>query len=193
MSRSSTFGQRDINSNPTTAAQRNLTLTEELEKLEQSITLTLQGHSISCPNRHTLLTYPLRDRSQFQSGPPNCNGEHPTGCRAVCRAFKERLGRLQSTFPLHKFQSRPRLTPPSSGNSFSKPPPTFRSPATRSLPPTTKPPRQKQTIPPQPHPPPQPTTPPNPTPHRTSPITPNKHSLLHQHTVRLAPNGKNSQ
>jgi len=28
---------------PSTAATRNLTLTEELEKLEQSITLTLQG------------------------------------------------------------------------------------------------------------------------------------------------------
>ena len=37
MSRPSTFGQRDVNSN--------LTLTEELEKLEQSITLTLQGDS----------------------------------------------------------------------------------------------------------------------------------------------------
>lgn len=43
MSRPSNFGQRDVNSNPTSAAQRNLTLTEELEKLEQSITLTLQG------------------------------------------------------------------------------------------------------------------------------------------------------
>ena len=30
-------------SRQSTAAQRNLTLTEELEKLEQSITLTLQG------------------------------------------------------------------------------------------------------------------------------------------------------
>ena len=30
-------------SRPSVAAQRNLTLTEELEKLEQSITLTLQG------------------------------------------------------------------------------------------------------------------------------------------------------
>lgn len=48
MSRPSTFGQRDINPNPTSLAQRNLTLTEELEKLEQSITLTLQG--ISTPH-----------------------------------------------------------------------------------------------------------------------------------------------
>jgi DASH complex subunit ASK1 len=31
-------------SRPSVAAQRNLTLTEELEKLEQSITLTLQGN-----------------------------------------------------------------------------------------------------------------------------------------------------
>ncbi len=33
-------------SRPSVAAQRNLTLTEELEKLEQSITLTLQGSPI---------------------------------------------------------------------------------------------------------------------------------------------------
>ena len=46
MSRPSTFGQRDMNANPTSAAQTNLTLTEELEKLEQSITLTLQGDPI---------------------------------------------------------------------------------------------------------------------------------------------------
>ena len=50
MSRPSTYGLRDITPNPTSTAQRNLTLTEELEKLEQSITLTLQGGSIS----HTL-------------------------------------------------------------------------------------------------------------------------------------------
>lgn len=52
MSRQSIFGQRDINPNPTSAAQRNLTLTEELEKLEQSITLTLQGNSISAASEY---------------------------------------------------------------------------------------------------------------------------------------------
>jgi hypothetical protein len=31
------------------APQRNLSLTEELEKLEQSITLTLQGKQTCCP------------------------------------------------------------------------------------------------------------------------------------------------
>ena len=48
MSRPSTFGHRDINptSNAASAGQRNLTLTEELEKIEQSITLTLQGNCI---------------------------------------------------------------------------------------------------------------------------------------------------
>ena len=33
-------------SRQSTVAQRNLTLTEELEKLEQSITLTLQGTAV---------------------------------------------------------------------------------------------------------------------------------------------------
>ena len=49
MSRPSTFGQRDINANQASTAQRNLTLTEELEKLEQSITLTLQGNFHTTP------------------------------------------------------------------------------------------------------------------------------------------------
>jgi hypothetical protein len=35
------------------APQRNLSLTEELEKLEQSITLTLQGkQTLDCPAKH---------------------------------------------------------------------------------------------------------------------------------------------
>lgn len=56
MSRPSTFGQKDITSNPTSAAQRNLSLTEELEKLEQSITLTLQGDSTAYAHQDALLT-----------------------------------------------------------------------------------------------------------------------------------------
>lgn len=65
MSRSSIFGQRDVNPNPASAAQRNLTLTEELEKLEQSITLTLQGNSTSGAYGYNVLILLLRDRSQF--------------------------------------------------------------------------------------------------------------------------------
>ena len=60
MSRPSTYGQRDSSLIPASAAQRNLTLTEELEKLEQSITLTLQGNSISGAYTYYLLICPLR-------------------------------------------------------------------------------------------------------------------------------------
>lgn len=56
MSRPSTFGQRDITSNPTSAAQRNLSLTEELEKLEQSITLTLQEIDHNFSRAHRIVT-----------------------------------------------------------------------------------------------------------------------------------------
>ncbi|KAF6220598.1 hypothetical protein HO133_003031 [Letharia lupina] len=56
MSRPSAFGQRDINSNPTSAAQRNLSLTEELEKLEQSITLTLQEIDHNFSRAHRIVT-----------------------------------------------------------------------------------------------------------------------------------------
>ena len=63
MSRPSNFGQRDINSTSTSAAQRNLSLTEELEKLEQSITLTLQGDPRPDAYRDPLLTLLIRDRS----------------------------------------------------------------------------------------------------------------------------------
>ncbi|CAF9942342.1 MAG: DASH complex subunit ask1 [Alectoria fallacina] len=56
MSRPSNFGQRDVNSNPTSAAQRNLTLTEELEKLEQSITLTLQEIDHNFSRAHRIVT-----------------------------------------------------------------------------------------------------------------------------------------
>jgi DASH complex subunit ASK1 len=38
------------------SSQRNLTLTEELEKLEQSITLTLQGKSLHRTRGDLLLT-----------------------------------------------------------------------------------------------------------------------------------------
>ncbi|KAL9137315.1 MAG: hypothetical protein Q9175_001469 [Cornicularia normoerica] len=56
MSRPSTFGQRDVNSNPTSTAQRNLTLTEELERLEQSITLTLQEIDHNFSRAHRIVT-----------------------------------------------------------------------------------------------------------------------------------------
>lgn len=51
------------------APQRNLSLTEELEKLEQSITLTLQGkQSLVYP---TNATDGSRNRPEFQSRAPH--------------------------------------------------------------------------------------------------------------------------
>jgi len=41
-------------SRPASTVQRPLTLTEELEKLEQSITLTLQGKQSQCPTVNKL-------------------------------------------------------------------------------------------------------------------------------------------
>lgn len=62
------------------AAARNLSLTEELEKLEQSITLTLQGESaqpilgICGPDKEN------RNRPQFQQGASDRHHQHPTSC-----------------------------------------------------------------------------------------------------------------
>ena len=47
---------------PSMMPQRNLTLTEELEKLEQSITLTLQGMPLSFQLQLTLTDIYSRDR-----------------------------------------------------------------------------------------------------------------------------------
>lgn len=59
---------------------RNLTLTEELEKLEQSITLTLQGVSPQYPSYHISNLIISRNRSQFQPSPQNCNHKYFTDC-----------------------------------------------------------------------------------------------------------------
>jgi hypothetical protein len=62
--------------------QRQLTATEELEKLEQSITLTLQGKN-TAPLRwaqgKSRLTY-WRNRPQLQSRTPHCHLEHLACC-----------------------------------------------------------------------------------------------------------------
>jgi hypothetical protein len=75
------------------APQRNLSLTEELEKLEQSITLTLQG-------KQTLL-YPTnatdrsRNRPQFQSRASHRNYWHSAHCRTIWKAFGGCMGGIQ--------------------------------------------------------------------------------------------------
>jgi DASH complex subunit ASK1 len=74
--------------------QRSLSLTEELEKLEQSITLTLQGWTTPC--RLVLLpTDDFRNRPQLQSSAPYCHVKHSSDSRAVCTAFARSVGGLK--------------------------------------------------------------------------------------------------
>lgn len=72
-------------SRPSVAPQRNLSLTEELEKLEQSITLTLQGKQ--GPRYPTHATDGRRNRPQLQPGAPHCHDERSSHCRAVWEAL----------------------------------------------------------------------------------------------------------
>ena len=78
-------------SRQSTAAQRNLSLTEELERLEQSITLTLQGTEppfLLVESRDELLTLHSRqlidvcqrNRPQLQPCPPHSDNQHPSDC-----------------------------------------------------------------------------------------------------------------
>jgi hypothetical protein len=67
------------------APQRNLTLTEELEKLEQSITLTLQGkQEIPILLNDANLD---RNRPQLQSSPPHRHIQHPPNCRTIWKTL----------------------------------------------------------------------------------------------------------
>lgn len=67
------------------APNRNLSLTEELEKLEQSITLTLQGkQSLRCPAN---TTDNCRNRPQLQSRASHRHNGYPANRRAVWKAL----------------------------------------------------------------------------------------------------------
>ena len=81
-------------SRQSTVAQRNLTLTEELEKLEQSITLTLQGIDISPVLESIMPILICRNRPQFQPGSPNCNYKYIANCRSIRRTLEKCVGRL---------------------------------------------------------------------------------------------------
>jgi len=87
-------------SRPGGSAARNLTLTEELEKLEQSITLTLQGTakmSLTMTKRVDRLTQDRRDRPQLQQSSPHRHIQHSPHRRAICRAFTQCLGGLKGS------------------------------------------------------------------------------------------------
>ena len=81
--------------------QRSLSLTEELEKLEQSITLTLQGwHAPSRPLLHP--TDDFRNRPQLQSSTPNRHVKHSADSRTICSAFARSMGGFKGQ-PCHRF------------------------------------------------------------------------------------------
>lgn len=75
------------------APQRNLSLTEELEKLEQSITLTLQGkHSFEHP---TIATDTSRNRPKLQPRSSHRHNRNSTDRRTIRETFGGCLGRFQ--------------------------------------------------------------------------------------------------
>ena len=76
------------------APQRNLSLTEELEKLEQSITLTLQGKQ-SCPMPPANWTDKRRNRPKLQSSTPHRHYWHPAHSRAIWKTLRGCVGRIK--------------------------------------------------------------------------------------------------
>lgn len=80
----------------TTGQPRALSLTEELEKLEQSITLTLQGkvpqraftESRTDPDAH-------RNRPQFQQSAPDSHLEYIADCGTIRKPFTRRMGGIK--------------------------------------------------------------------------------------------------
>lgn len=72
---------------------RALSLTEELEKLEQSITLTLQGKGLEVHGK----TYPdeYRNRSQLQQSASDSNLEYTADCRTIRKPFARCMGRIE--------------------------------------------------------------------------------------------------
>lgn len=82
-------------SRPTSTA-RPLSVTEELEKLEQSITLTLQGKATIGPGIPVVASSNrYRNRPQLQPGPSNRYIEHLANRGAVCGTLECSLGRVE--------------------------------------------------------------------------------------------------
>lgn len=75
------------------APTRELSTTEQLEKLEQSITLTLQGEYHN--DYPTMATEHSRNRPQLQPRTPHCYYRNTSNRRTVRKAFRGRLGGVQ--------------------------------------------------------------------------------------------------
>ena len=124
-------------SRPNIAVQRNLTLTEELEKLEQSITLTLQGKpSITVPEKYYIeIISPEIDH--------NFSRAHRIVTTSILPIVENYAEHSKNVWEGSKVRSllpslTLHLTPSSFGNNSSKPPPTSPSPATKNPQRTTK-------------------------------------------------------
>lgn len=134
-------------SRASTSSQRNLTLTEELEKLEQSITLTLQGSSPPLTKTRYILRIPKEIDHNFS----RAHRIVTTSILPVVEQYAEhsknvwessKVTLLLSTFVA--LLTAP--SPKSSGNNFSKPRPTSPCPDTKSPRPKTT---QSQMTPPR--------------------------------------------
>lgn len=81
---------------------RPLSLTEELEKLEQSITLTLQGETVvnQPVDKVLILLSAGRNRPKLQPSSPDRYYQYSALCRTVHGAFPRRLGGCQGEFDL---------------------------------------------------------------------------------------------
>ena len=90
------FVRRVMSRQSTIEQPRALSLTEELEKLEQSITLTLQGNYL---NAHgTTSSDESRNRPQFQQSPSDRNIEYTAHSGAVWKSFTRCMGRLKGWY-----------------------------------------------------------------------------------------------
>lgn len=82
------------------APARSLSLTEELERLEQSITLTLQGTSNATGFATPKMLISRRDRLELQQSASHCYVQHPPYRRTIRAAFARCMGRLQGKVEL---------------------------------------------------------------------------------------------
>lgn len=134
-------------SRASTSSQRNLTLTEELEKLEQSITLTLQGSSPPLTKTRYILRIPKEIDHNFS----RAHRIVTTSILPVVEQYAEHSKNVWESskvtlLPLTLVALLTAPSPKSSGNNSSKPRPTSPYPDTKSPRPRTT---QSQMTPPR--------------------------------------------
>lgn len=100
---------------PSTAATRNLSLTEELEKLEQSITLTLQEIDSNFAKAHGVVTrsilpiverYARNSEAVWDGSKVNCHGIILSDFSDICIVLETILRGLCECIPFKLCRSR---------------------------------------------------------------------------------------